>query len=65
MLDNEHVEFTPMSPAALADRLLAAIDRPDQAEYSALIAKSVADTDWSDPGSVFVGTFDRAMQSSL
>lgn len=65
VLDNEHVEFTPMSPAALADRLLAAIDRPDQAEYSALIAKSVADTDWNDPGSVFVGTFDRAMQSSL
>ena len=65
VLDSEHIEFTPMAPVALADRLIAALERPDQAEHAERIAKSVADTNWGDPGSTFVSTFDRAMQTKL
>lgn len=65
VLDSPHVEFTPMAPGALADRLLSVLDRPDQASHAAMIAQAVADTDWSDPGGQFVGSFDRAMQSAL
>ena len=65
VLDSPHIEFTPMAPAALADRLVAALERPDQAAHAALIARSVAETDWSDPGADFVAAFDRAMQTSL
>jgi hypothetical protein len=65
VLDSEHIEFTPMAPDALADRLIAALERPDQAEHAERIATSVADTDWSDPGATFVSTFDRAMQTKL
>jgi len=65
VLDSEHIEFTPMAPVALADRLIAAVERSDQAEHAARIAKAVADTDWSDPGTTFTAAFDRAMQTSL
>ncbi|MFF2274174.1 glycosyltransferase family 1 protein [Agromyces sp. NPDC058136] len=65
VLDSEHIEFTPMAPGALADRLISVLDRPDQAAHAARIAKAVADTDWNDPGVEFVTAFDRAMQTSL
>lgn len=65
VLDSPHVEFTPMAPGALADRMVAVLDRPDQAEHAAMIARSVAETDWADPGAEFVAAFDRAMQTAL
>jgi hypothetical protein len=45
--------------------MVAVLDRPDQAAYAAMIARSVAETDWADPGAEFVAAFDRAMQSAL
>ncbi|MGW4927871.1 rhamnosyltransferase WsaF family glycosyltransferase [Agromyces sp. NPDC004153] len=65
VLDSPHIEFAPMSPGALADRMIAVLDRPDQAAHAAVIAKSVADTDWADPGEEFVAAFHRAMQAIL
>ncbi|WP_139416719.1 glycosyltransferase family 4 protein [Agromyces laixinhei] len=65
VLDSPHIEFTPMAPAALADRMVAVLDRPDQAAHAEKIARSVAETDWSDPGADFVAAFDRAMQTAL
>ncbi|MGV1034429.1 MAG: glycosyltransferase family 1 protein [Microbacteriaceae bacterium] len=62
VLDNPFVEFTPMAPRALADRLIAAVERDDQVEHSERIAASVRETDWSDPGAEFVAQFNRAMQ---
>ncbi|WP_448809339.1 rhamnosyltransferase WsaF family glycosyltransferase [Agromyces bauzanensis] len=65
VLDSPYIEFTPMSPGALADRMIAVLDRPDQAAHAAAIAKSVADADWGDPGEEFVSAFDRAMRTAL
>ncbi len=65
VLDSPHVEYAPMAPGALAERMIRVLERPDQASHAAMIAKSVADTSWSDPGADFVASFDRAMQTSL
>ncbi|WP_419817093.1 rhamnosyltransferase WsaF family glycosyltransferase [Glaciibacter flavus] len=65
VLRNPNIDFTPMAPRALAERLIAAVDRPDQTEHAERIAASVADTHWGDPGAEFVATFDRVMETSL
>lgn len=61
VLDSPFVDFAPMAPAVLAERLIAAVDRPDQQDYSAQIAQSVQQMHWSDPGAEFVGQFTQAM----
>lgn len=65
VLRSEHIEYTPMTPRALAERMLAAVDRPDQVEHARTIAASVAETPWGDPGADFVAMIDRVMQTSL
>lgn len=65
VLDSEHIEYVPLSPAAIARKLVQVIDRPDADRYSSTIARTVANADWSDPGRSFVSKFERAMQTSL
>ncbi len=60
--DTDDFEWVPTSPAAIAQRMIDVLDRPDQVEHSARIAKSMADTTWADPGAVFVEQFQRAMR---
>jgi len=60
----EFVEFAPMVPGALAQRLADAVDRPDQVERSAAMARAVGATAWSDPGAEFVAAFERVMAAS-
>jgi hypothetical protein len=60
--DTEDFEWVPTSPAAIAQRMIDVLDRPDQVEHSARIAKSMADTTWADPGAVFIEQFQRAMR---
>lgn len=61
VLDSEFIDFAPMAPTVLADRLIAAVDRPDQQAHSARIAESVQQMSWSDPGAQFVAEFVRSM----
>ncbi len=60
--DTDDFEWVPTSPAAIAQRMIEVLDRPDQVEHSARIAKSMADTTWADPGAAFVEQFRRAMR---
>ena len=46
-------------------RLAASLGLGHLTKMATLIARSVAETDWSDPGAEFVAAFDRAMQTSL
>ena len=59
------VDFTPMAPKAFAERLISAVDRPDQVEHSARIAASVANLAWTDPGAEFAAQFERSMTSPI
>lgn len=61
--DSQYIEYVPTAPRAIANRLVAILERPDAIEHSAIIAKSVADTEWSDPGAVFIDAFQSAMTS--
>jgi hypothetical protein len=61
--ESDYIEYVPMSPKAIADRLMAIVDRPDAIEHAATIARSVADTEWADPGTSFIEAFQSAMTS--
>lgn len=64
VLDNPHVEFAPLAPIPLADRLMAAIDRPDQVAHAERIARSVSARSWDEIGAGFVTAFDRVMAAA-
>ena len=65
VFDSPNVEYVPMSPRAIAERIIAIVDRPDAVEHGARISQSVGETDWSDPASQFIGSFGTAMQTVL
>lgn len=62
VLHNPHIEFVPMSPPALVQKIISIVDRKDAVDYAKVIAKSVIDTNWSDPGEQFIEKFDLAMK---
>ncbi|MEY2698724.1 MAG: hypothetical protein RL720_680, partial [Actinomycetota bacterium] len=51
-----------MSPALMADRIIAALDRPDQVEYSRSLAKSAEGGSWNDAGAHVVATFNKIIK---
>jgi hypothetical protein len=61
VFDSEYIEYVPMSPLAIAERLIAVVDRPDAAEHASRIAGSVGSADWSNPAATFVRDFEAAM----
>lgn len=61
--DSQYIEYVPTAPRAIARRLVAILERPDAIEHSAIIAQSVADTEWTDPGATFIKAFQSAMTS--
>jgi hypothetical protein len=65
VFDSPDVEYVPMSPKAIAERIIAIVDRPDAAEHAARIAQSLGDTGWSDPATQFIGSFETAMRTAL
>ena len=65
VFDSPNVEYVPMSPKAIAERIIAIVDRPDAVEHGARISRSVGETDWSDPASQFIESFETAMQTAL
>ena len=65
VFDSPDVEYVPMSPKAIAERIIAIVDRPDAVAHGARISRSVSDTDWSDPASQFIDSFEKAMRTAL
>ncbi|MES2092871.1 MAG: glycosyltransferase family 1 protein [Actinomycetota bacterium] len=65
VFDSPYVEYVPMSPKAIAERIIDIVDRPDAVAHAAHISRSVGDTDWSDPASQFIGSFEKAMRTAL
>lgn len=59
--DNPSIAYTPLSPSALARRLIEIVDSPDQIEQSALAAESVRSSSWAESGRCFVEAFERTM----
>ncbi|MCU1414729.1 MAG: glycosyltransferase family 1 protein [Microbacteriaceae bacterium] len=59
--DSTYIEYVPMSPQAIAKRLVAIVDRPDAVEHAATIAASVESIEWADPGETFITAFQAAM----
>jgi O-antigen biosynthesis protein len=59
--DNPFIEYTEPSPRALADRLIAIVDRADQVEHSRLAAASVESTSWDEAGAIFLGAITKAI----
>jgi hypothetical protein len=59
--DSRYMEYVPMSPQAIAKRLVDIVDRPDAVEHAATIAKSVQFIEWNDPGDTFIAAFESAM----
>ena len=59
---NPFIEYAPASPRALADRMMAVVDRVDQPAHAHAASDSVADADWDASGAKFVSTFERAMR---
>ena len=60
--DNEFIEYTEPSPRALADRLIAIVDRVDQAEHASRAAASVGETTWERSGAQFMEAFESGVR---
>lgn len=60
--DNPFIEYTPPLPRALAERLMAIVDRGDLAEHAARAAASVAPASWAHSGEQFMAAFERGMR---
>jgi O-antigen biosynthesis protein len=65
VFDSPYVEYMPMSPRAMAEKMIAVVDRADAPEHAATIARSVAHGDWADSGRTFVQRFESAMRTAL
>lgn len=65
VFDSKYIEFVPMSPRAMAEKMIAIVNRPDAIAHSKEIAKSVLDTNWTDPGQQFIDVFTRAMTKPI
>jgi glycosyltransferase involved in cell wall biosynthesis len=65
VFNSEFIEFVPMSPRAMAEKMIEIIERPDAIEHSKVIAQSVLETNWTDPGADFITKFEKAMTSPV
>lgn len=60
--DNPFIEYVPASPMAIARRLSATLDRPDQVARSLAMSNSVIGLEWADSGKQFLEAFMRGMR---
>lgn len=65
VFDNKNIEFVPMSPRAMANKLIQIVENPAAASHAQEISKSVQEMDWKDPGKIFINQFNKAMISPL
>jgi hypothetical protein len=60
--ENPFIEYVPVSPQAIARRLVEVVDRADAPERAVAMSESVSKNDWKDSGDQFVAAFERAMR---
>jgi glycosyltransferase involved in cell wall biosynthesis len=60
--DDPRIEFVPLSPALMAEKLIEAVDRKDQIAYSRKLAQSAQGQSWDEAGQRVVGLFDQAIK---
>jgi glycosyltransferase involved in cell wall biosynthesis len=60
--DNPYIEYSPASPRALADRLIAVVDRTDLPARAQAAADSLDDSGWTKSGAQFVSAFESVMR---
>ena len=61
LMNDPGIEFLPMSPALMAERIIQAVDRPDQVEHSRKIAASVEGSSWDASGKLVVDAVNKVM----
>lgn len=61
--DNPFIEYVPLSPAAIARKLVEVLERPDGPERSVAMSESVMNTDWNHSGAQFLTAFEGAMRA--
>jgi len=59
---NPFIEYAPASPRALADRLIAVVDRADLVEHSRAASESVGTDGWHESGRQFVAAFEGSVR---
>lgn len=59
--DNPYIAYADPTPRALADRILEALDRPDQIDYARAAAESVRATTWEHAGEQFLAAVEAGM----
>jgi O-antigen biosynthesis protein len=59
---NPYIEYSAASPRALADRMIATVDRPDLPSHARAAAASLDDADWSKSGVQFISAFESVMR---
>lgn len=62
VVDNEFIEWTPPSPAAIARRLTEVIDRRDGVERSRAMSAFTDKYEWAESGKQFLAAFEGAMR---
>ena len=60
--DNPYIEYSPASPRALADRLIAVVDREDLPAHARDAADSLDGGGWAKSGEQFVNAFESVMR---
>ncbi len=60
--NNPFIEYTSLSPQALADRMLEILDRPDAAAHATKAAKSVAGSSWDIAAKQFTDAFEGELR---
>jgi glycosyltransferase involved in cell wall biosynthesis len=59
---NPFIEYTPPSPRALADRMIALVDRADLPAHAVAAAESLGQSGWATSGQQFVTAFESVMR---
>jgi len=59
--DNPYIAYAEPTPRSLADRIIEALDRPDQAEHAVRAAASVRGVDWGVSAAQFLEAFARGL----
>lgn len=60
--DNPFIQYTQPSPRALADSIIAILDRDDAPQHADRAAASVTTTTWATSGEQFIVAFERGMR---
>lgn len=60
--DNPYIEYADLSPRALADRLIAVVDRPNANAHARAASASVGTAGWGESATQFLDAFNRGVR---